>query len=99
MMNNPVILAPEEWAEFSAELTKFRSRVAELEAEKAELKEMWADLHEQACKYLDRAETLQSRLADIAGLQRYSLVYDEMQQYDDGMYVRADELQAALGQG
>jgi len=43
-----------------------------------------------------RAETLRSRLADIAELRRYSLVYDEMQQYDDGVWLKLDDVCQAL---
>jgi len=75
------------------------ARIEELEALARNYRESWEGAQIDVEGLLARAKAAESRLADIAGLRRYSLVYDEMQQYDDGMYVRADELQAALGQG
>jgi len=43
-----------------------------------------------------RVAELEAKLADIAGLQRYSLVYDQMQQYDDGVWLKLDDVCQAL---
>jgi hypothetical protein len=64
MMNNPVILAPEEWAEFSAELTKFRSRAAELEAENAALRRVPLS-ESQANKMYGKLQAAESRLEGV----------------------------------
>jgi len=75
-------------------------RIAELEAEKVELKEMWADLHEQACKYLDRAEAAEAKVAELEAKRKRVAMWEarvaelEAQLFHDPQYKLAAEAEA-----
>jgi hypothetical protein len=78
----------------------YKAKVAELEAENETGKRAYADLLVNSVREIRVAEArvaeFEAKLADIAGLRRYSLVYDEMQQYDDGVWLKLDDVCQAL---
>lgn len=100
-MNDVVILGREQWAEFSAELTKLRLRVAELEG-------ALSNEESHSSFWQARAEAAEAKLEAVRGLQRYRVEPLNPEYYDrgaasftkdpNGNAVLYSELQALLNQ-